>query len=289
MDIKEIQIRRKEDKSHLPTAVIDAARKKISSIFDGRQPLRALKPEEERELLPRLIGVDSDSRDWERKIREFWAEFTIDVPSGGVVLNITIDSDRTTAAFPKGMPVNIEDYIAFRFAKVHRYVAESEKEMRANPTQGFYIFDPEKEDRAVNTIVKQRKQASGEFWKLTKDVESDEEAASKMRRVFRILTGVNPSRMTNIQIENRLDTYVQNNPKRFYEVVTDRNLDTRALIDEMIETSVLRRQGNHILYADDVIGHTTEEAILFFQDKKNSQTITMLEANLDTARSAQVN
>jgi hypothetical protein len=51
----------------------------------------------------------------------------------------------------------------------------------------------------------------------------------------------------------------------------------------MIEKGVLTRLGNHIKFVDDVIGHSTEEAILFMQNPKESSTVSMMRQRLKEA------
>ena len=48
----------------------------------------------------------------------------------------------------------------------------------------------------------------------------------------------------------------------------------------MVTASVLRKIGNQIIFIDEVIGDTLEDAVVFLKDKKNSGTLTILRAKL---------
>ena len=48
----------------------------------------------------------------------------------------------------------------------------------------------------------------------------------------------------------------------------------------MVTASVLRRIGNQVIYIDEVIGDTLEDAVVYLKDKKNSGTLTVLRAKL---------
>src|SRR5699024_9434047 len=102
--MKEIQIRRRETKSHLPPPVVSNAKKILSSIYSGQGPLRGLSKDEEKTILSKYLGVGPDEQNFGTVCREFWADLRVEIPSEGKVLNITtID----------GEPVDPYDYIIY--------------------------------------------------------------------------------------------------------------------------------------------------------------------------------
>ena len=60
----------------------------------------------------------------------------------------------------------------------------------------------------------------------------------------------------------------------------DKNLDTRAEIEEMIEYSVITAIGNQLMYGDEIIGENINEAIVYMNNKKNSGQVTAMKAQL---------
>jgi hypothetical protein len=274
MKIREVQIRRREPKSHLPVPVINNAIKKLGSHFVGQAPLRGLSKEQEEKYLPGILGIDADDREWSKTVTDYWAEFTISVPGEGVVLNIS--------TLANGEPLNVRDWISYQWALKHKLVAANLSELRKDPRKMFYVYDPEEADKATNKQVISRMKAYQELIKLVGS--KSEDAKAKMGRVLRILTGVNPERLTDEQVQNRLEQALTDDATAFYNVVTDKDLDIRAEIDEMLEYDVLSRIGNHLLFQDDIIGESMEEAIQYFKGKSNSQTVTILKAKLQESK-----
>ena len=101
-----------------------------------------------------------------------------------------------------------------------------------------------------------------------------------MKRILRLMSTSNPDRMNEDQIENSLYEIKEENPKKFIRIATDKNLEMKAEIEEMVSAGVLRKIGNQVIFIDEVIGDTTENDIVYLKDKKNSGTLTILRAKL---------
>lgn len=265
---KQVHLRRKEIKSYLPSKVIANAKKTLSSVLKDRNPLGLSDKEEEKRLLSQLLNIEPTDRDWSEKIKEFWINFRVIVPANGVVLDIsTIDEENK-------IPVNIEDYLIYKWAhNNHPLVANSKEEMLSSHMKEFYIYDPEKETAKQNQNVKNTKLAYREFIALSED-------ANKMDMVIRLLTGENTSNMTSDMKENRLDILLKQNPNRFLAVVTDPDLEIRAEIENMVEKGILRKQGASYLYMDTTIGDSLAESVSYFKNDRNSETVLDLRARL---------
>ena len=119
-----------------------------------------------------------------------------------------------------------------------------------------------------------QKTADKEFIKVSSDFE-------KMRRILRVLSkGSRPESLTDSEVENQLYELKTSMPEKFLKMSTDKNLDTRAEVEEMIETSILRKIGNQIIYADETIGDNITDAIVYFNNKKNSGQVNAMRAQL---------
>lgn len=266
----EVQILRREEVSHLPNTVINEAKVFLGSHFVGRQPLKGLTDEEEKKYLPQLIGVSANHPEFAARVRMFWADMGFLVPSVGKVLDTTVDEN--------GEPYNVEDWIRYRWAKVHKYVAANENEMKKNPRKKFYIRDPEEQDRLKNATIQAMKQADIEFIKATKD-------PSKTRRIIRMLRkDINPDYLNDSQAENELYDLKQKDPVEFFKIASDTKLDTKAEITELIGLEILRRVGNQIIYIDEIVAESLEDAVLWYQNPKNSSIVATLKAKLNEIR-----
>lgn len=264
--MRKIYLRRKEVLNHLPKEVRAGAKVNIGSIYVGRQPLRGVEGEEANKLLSGILDVPPGHSDWPKQERDFWASMSVKVPFEGKELDITVEED--------GSPRNVMDYLTWKWCLKHRQVAESESIMEKDGQKRFYIYDPQKDLLKKNSEVKVRKEADKEFIKISSDIE-------KMRRLLRVLSkGSKPETLTDMEIENQLYNLKNGKPVQFLKYSTDKNLDVRAELEEMIEKNVLRAIGNQIIYGDETIGENITDTIVYFNNKKNSGQVNAMRAQL---------
>mgnify|MGYP003628504011 CR=1 FL=1 len=262
---KKVTIRQKELLNHLPKAVRAEAVYKLSSVYVNRQPLKGFTAEEEKKYLNGILDVAPDHVEWPKYTKDFWANLTIPVGFTGVELEIGVDENDS--------PLSIMDYIKYRFAIKHPHVALTKEEMDSNYEKKFYIQDLSRVDKMKNNEIQMKKDADKEFIKSSSDLKS-------MKRILRLMSSVNPERMTEDQIENSLYELKNSNPKKFIRIATDKNLSLKAEIEEMVSASVLRRIGNQVIFIDEVLGDTIDDTIIHLKDKKNSGKLTILRAKL---------
>ena len=262
---KKVTLRRKDLDNHLPKAVRAEATMKLSSVFVNRQPLKGFTVVEEKKFMNGILDVSPDHQDWPKYSKEFWAELTIPVGFTGVELEIGVDSD--------GNPLQIMDYIKYKFALKHPHVALTKEEMDSDFNKRFYIQDLSRDDKVKNNKIQDKKDADKEFIKASSNIKS-------MKRILRLMSETNPDRMTDEQIENALYEIKNKQPKKFIRIAKDKNLELKAEIEEMVSAGVLRKIGNQVIFIDEVLGDTTEDAVVHLKDKKNSGKLTILRAKL---------
>ena len=258
-------LRRRDLGGHLPKQVRAEAKTRLSSVYVNRQPLKGFSPEEEKKYMQGILDVSPEHVDWPKHSKNFWADLSIPVGFTGVELEIGKDED--------GSPISIMDYIKYNFAIKHPYVALTKTEMNTDITKKFYIQDLTREDKVKNNAIKLKKDADKEFIKVSSNIKN-------MKRILRLMSNTNPDRMTEDQIENSLYELKNSDPKKFVRIATDKNLELRSEIEEMVSAGVLRKIGNQVIFIDEVIGDTTENAIVYLKDKKNSGKLTILRAKL---------
>ena len=262
---KKVFLRRQEVNNHLPKAVRAEAITKLSSVYVNRQPLKGCTPAEEKELMQEILDVSPEHVDWPKHSKTFWAELTVPVGFTGVELEVGLDES--------GKPLSIMDYLKYKFALKHPYVALTREEMESDFNKRFYIQDLSREDKVKNNGIQFKKDADKEFIKLSGNPKN-------MRRVLRLLSNTNPARMTDEQVENSLYELKNAKTKKFLKIAKDKNLEIKAEIEEMVSASVLRKIGNQIIFIDEVLGNTLEDTVVYLKDKKNSGTLTILRAKL---------
>lgn len=263
---RQVQIIRKEGTSHVPVEIRQESDHRLSSVFKNGVPHKGVSSELEKFLLPYIIDIPATSDEFRKAAREFWYTLSLKVPSEGAVLNISVDDD--------GMPVEPKDYILYKWALTHPFVALTKEAMLQSGKKRFYIHDPERETKAQNDKVKAKAKAMKEFVKVIDD-------ETKTDRVLRVLGNANPAKMSQEVKENQLHSLMESNPKGFYEVATDESLPVKDFIAECISHEVLRKSGNSYFYMEDRIGENLDEAVAFFKDKKNSSTLNDVKAKLE--------
>lgn len=265
--MKKVYIRRRELNGYLPKEILAGARVSIGSIYVGRQPLKGFEDEEAKKHLRRILDVPPDHPQWAAAEKEFWANMSLKIPFEGAELDITLDEN--------GDATNPMDYATFRWCQRHRQVGMTKAEMDTDALKKFYIYDPEQDLIKSNNEVKLKKDADKEFIKISADMD-------KMRRVLRIMTKQNTDKLSPMEVENSLYGAKDKEPAKFLKVSTDKHLDTRAEIEVMVERGVLRRIGNQLIHEDETIGADMTEAIIYFNNKKNSGAINAMRAKLKT-------
>lgn len=268
MNVKEVQIRRRETKSHLPPPVVANAKKVLSSVYDGQGPLKGVTGDEEKKLLSDYLGLDTSDRDIGRVLRNWWADLRVEVPSDGKVLNISKDED--------GYPVNIKDYLVWKWAKKHKFVGKDRDDMLSSPNKQFYIYDPDVELKQQNSLVKVKKKAYEQFILISDDED-------KINLILRVLTDSEPDEMSIEQKQNYIDQLIESDPAKFVAVATDKNLEIKALIHELVSANIINKMENQYWWIDEKLGEDIEETVLYFKDKKNSGTVNRLKAKLQTS------
>lgn len=266
--MKKVIIRRKEVLNFLPKEIRAGAKISIGSIYVGRQPLKGVEGEEAHKLMSHILDVPPGHADWPKQEKQFWAGMTLKIPFEGKELDISTDED--------GHPSNVMDYITYKWCKKHRQVADTKEEMEKTSGKKFYIYDPQRDLLKQNAKVKMQKEADKEFIKASGDT-------AKMRRVLRLLAkGVNPEKLSDLEVENRLYKAKSEAPDKFLKIVLDKDLDLRAEIEEMVSKDVLRKIGNQYIYGDETIGENITDTIVYFKNKKNSGAVNAIRAQLKT-------
>lgn len=266
---KKIQVRRKEKQNYLPTEVKANAQRVIGSVFKNRRPLGIENDDLEEELLQDYADIRPDDRDYADKKNDFWKEMRVIVPHDGKVLNISKNED--------GDPIETEDFLIYKWLENHPLVAGSREEMNSNSNKEFYLYDPDEEIHNEHKQAEKRKQA----YKALIKIDDNEEVKDQL---IRLLDDSNPDKLTDVMKDNKLEEIASTQPKRFLKYAEDKNLAIRAEIEEMVEYGVLRKSGNQYIYMDEVVGDTMDDAIVFFKNERNSQTVLDLRAKLEEAK-----
>lgn len=272
MPSKEVQLRAKRSKtSVIPEFIRDEAVNRISSVYKFGAPLRGLDEDEEKKLLPLISPLDPDAKTWRADANRFWAELTIKVPSDGIELETGVDD--------KGHPINVLQYIQYRFAMAHPLVARSEEELPKKSTYRFFINDPDLMVAKKHTAVELKAQAYALFTKIKASSASD----LSFGRILR-LNGLNPDRMSSVAIETSVANFLEATPAKFIKIAESADLADTALVEEMVDQQVIRKLGTIYQFGDVRIGDTLDEAVAYIGSAKNSKNLVTMLSRLQEKR-----
>ena len=266
--MKKIYLRRKESTSNLPKDILVAARVVLGSVFVGRQPLNGLSAKEAENFLPAILGLPYSHPDFPNAEKNYWASLRIKVPFEGKELDVSLDAS--------GMPLNVSDYINYLWAKKHPHVAETKEGMDVQGKR-FYIYDPERDLLKRNNVIQTSKDADREFLKAST-------SKDRMKRLLRVLAGVNPEKLSELQVENQLYEFKTKNPAKFYKAAVDKDLDLKDELAELVQMDVLRKIGNQYIHEDETLGETLQDTLVYFKNKKNSGAVNAIRAKLKNVK-----
>lgn len=253
----------------------------------GKRPATGMDDAERDILMPIVLGMDVTDRDYHKNVDAYFHEITTKVGTTGITLNVgmTYDNDMglqvlnpsydpkkhsVDKKFTLNLPLHIEQYIAYRHALKHPWVAHSSEEALSSPIAKFYIEDSEVEiKKKVESTAIKRKANTILYTEVAEDVEKVD--------MYLTLMGVDTRYKTNEEKNTMIDIEVGNNPEKFLEVHADENAKDKYTIMTYIRSGVLNQEGMAIVDAQTnmEIGHDLMEAVRYLRDKKNSDTANL--------------
>lgn len=93
--------------------------------------------------------------------------------------------------------------------------------------------------------------------------------------------------MREVMVKAELAKKVEENPAKFLELINDKQLKTRFLLEELLEEGFITRHGNYYKNGDDPIGNSTEEVLGYLEDPKHNAIRAALTSKLRAKRKGQ--
>ena len=264
----------------------DMAYKAVGSYYKefGKQFASGMTRAEENVLMPEMTGYypDHDKREFRRSVGNFFRNINTKVPPEGLRLNIALENPEEPIS-EDNLPVNVKDYITYKHALGHPEVGESIQEAEMYQHIQFYIEDEEAETTEAIDLSKKEDEARLHYYRII----DDEDKLNHMLIMF----GHDYTKMDKRQKElvlkdhatlqeNKSAEWNKREMEKFTTISSDKDLQIKHDIEEMIRTDVLERIGMKILIKEsgDLIGNDLKEATLWFKDKSNSKEVNVLKA-----------
>jgi len=214
-------------------------------------------------VLPTVIGLDKNSGKWQDVVSRYLYGIAIDVPTGGKILNISVEFDIdspkyksivTKLAKQLGVTIKTNEDLAkyvlgYSEQSGSRYMEEIE-------VIEFYLIT--KDD--VKRAKKEKYELSKKINRVMLKIDEDEDLFDAVCSILNI--------RDNDIIDRgiKLNEIANDKPNEIITIFKDKHLMTKAKIENYINLGILKRlpENNMIVDADDaaiIIGSNMEDAI----------------------------
>ena len=313
----------------LPNEIFEFSERSIGGAIDSStgDVLKGLSFAEEQILLPDLVNVPANSVHFIQECRKFWQNIEIKVPADGVKLNITtyrvkanlghspeaaiakqqerfdtfdVESETGTAQLEKvvkpevddtnfDMPMNVHDYVKYRYILKHNQVAKDKKDSVAYNLP-FYIEDKELEDNKEvekMTLVMKARKSLDKF--LTKIEDLTDTKSNDFRSLYAICTLTSEFHTQKIENESKsilkaVWALCEEIPAKVIELADDKSLKDRFLVSSLINYQVVESIDNKIydkVMGSDPVASSIDEYIKFINLPTNKDVLARLKATLN--------
>lgn len=282
---KIIVIKQRPYKGRLPKEISDSFKYSIGGALSSEkrgEVLKGLTFNEEQVLMPALIDAPCTDTEFRKKSTEWFKKLKVSVGIHGMKLNISLEDDEKPLS-ENNLPKSIKDYVLWKYCLAYkRRVARTFDELGGKPEALFYLHSE------VDAIEKENVKAKKISEAVRKAVELYEKP-ELARVVVRVIAGKYPQKCDILMPEMKGDTEMQNiitklateHPIEFVEVTSDKSLEKRSEIYDMINRNVIVQVGNTYTFADEPIGQNIDQIIAFISAKENGKTYLSMKAKLE--------
>ncbi|CAM6001146.1 unnamed protein product [Sphagnum balticum] len=234
-----------------------------------------LSPTEEDLLLPYILNIPKDDKDFRKAVNVHYEGISIKVPGKeGLKLEIGLEGSNSEPVSKDNLPINVDNYLKYRHALGHPWIAPSETEGKGNQLKQYYIFNPSEVSKVNINVNEQRDKALGLYLSIKDN--------SRTVRMYLTLLGVRTDQLRTGEEVLRLRELVDKKPEDFIKLYNDRDKEIKYIIEDMINNNILERVNGNILVKDDgtKLGQDMKTAILFLTDTRNTKLYSVLKARL---------
>jgi hypothetical protein len=257
--------------------------------------------DESKLLMPTLLGLSSNSPNWDTRVKQYWNDLSVEVTQVGKELEIgfnynindvsrekylkefkeivkskfktDISTDEElykfigkvnieeTEKYKYATPISVEDYILWRYCLVHREVANNIEDVDKSGSIRFYMYSELEKTQAKVKMY----ELSNSAMKKYLEIIASEELVDALLYVYQDkFTGLDAiTKATLVQEHMTAD------PRKFLTLSSDTALNTKALIEKYISYNILKRLASTSIVVDAsdpefVLGNTLDEVIAFF-------------------------
>ncbi|PHS35723.1 MAG: hypothetical protein COA82_03670 [Alkaliphilus sp.] len=297
---------------------------KIGSSFGkGHDVLRGLTNAEERQLLPDIIGDDPKNTTWTKNTKLYWTDLTKVIPYSETGYEIEIgmeyrdkegaelaERERVnqraatstalkegrqhveifTVRLAHGSPINIEDYIIYRYCLVYNKCANSPAEIYNSTRILFYLYSKSNKKAIEKAKHGVKLRSMSLYLELAKEPKKVSNILYIMKDSIRLFNSTIKDqddileKVTASDREITLSKLAEAYPNDFIAAATDTDLGIKAFLERAIEGQELKRIVNTdtVIYGDNTrIGTTVNEAITWLRAAENKDAVLGIKTRLE--------
>lgn len=174
-----------------------------------------------------------------------------------------------------GTPVNIADYLMYRHCLLYKDVAKDSAFINSDPSIRFYFKDDKREADLQAKLRLELNNAKSNYVKVVGNSELFNAVFIQycVANNIPVTVGTN---MSEIDKQNHLDKYSIQEPAKFNKICTDKDLVTKAFIENLIAHNELNRathNQNITTFDGEFIGANVKEAVTWFKNPANSARV----------------
>lgn len=272
MNKKTIYVKRREPSTRLAKEIAQDTVMKIGGgLTQTGTPLKGISFEEEVKYLPRIVGIPADHIEFTSRVDKWYSNLSINIPYTGLTIELAFDD--------KEEPVNVRDFLYWKFLLAHPSVAADKQSMFSNPNYRCYIEDVQTTSNNESKLLDVKRKAYIEFSKIV----DDEARMDVVIRQLAIQNGETAAKYIKMDFKDKqvaFSKFMEKDYDKFLKVATEENSELKAEIFTMIEFGLLTKAGERIIYKSLPLGENMDETIAFLKSPANSETYAILKGNL---------
>ena len=234
--------------------------------------------------MPYILSIPKEDRDFRKGVTTWFESMSVKVPGKlgsnpveGLPLEIGMEKDNSQPVSAENLPINITDFIKWRHALGHPWIANSEETGKGNQLKQYYIFDPNAVSKVNISINEQRDKALGYYLTIKDNIRSV--------TMYLTLLGVRTNQLRKGEEVIELRKLVDKDPDKFIRLYNDKDKEMKYIIEEMVNNNILERVSTRVLIKEngEQIGRDTQETVLYMLDSRNTKVYNALKARLQEA------
>lgn len=174
-----------------------------------------------------------------------------------------------------GTPINVADYLMYRHCLLYKDVAKDSAFINSDPSIRFYFKDDKREADLQAKLRLELNNAKSNYVKVVGNTELFDAVFTQYCVINNIPVTVGAS-MSEIDKQNHLDKYSIQEPVKFNKICNDKDLVTKAFIENLIARNELNRavhNQNITTFDGEFIGANVKEAVAWFKNPANSARV----------------